>query len=292
MADGLKTDIIIPTYRPGAEFEKTLSRLSLQTEKAEHLIVINTEEEFWDRKFEEAWPGMIVKHIRKKEFNHGGTRDLAAKLSDADILVFMTMDACPADDTTIEKLIRPIVEHRAAVSYARQVPAADADEIEKITREFNYPEKPALKTRADLPKLGIKAFFCSNVCAAYDKKIFDELGGFGNGLDFNEDTIFASRAIEAGYAVSYTAGSEVIHSHHYSGRQQYQRNYFIGKNHVEHPEVFGKYPSEGEGVKLVKQTASKLVKRGKWYLVPRLVWISGCKYLGYKAGRRSVEQHA
>lgn len=291
MTEVFKTDIIIPVYRPGAEFFKTLSRLSLQTKKADHLIVINTEEAFWNPELEEAYPGMIVRHIRKKDFNHGGTRDLAAEMSDADILVFMTMDACPADRTTIEKLIAPVAGKKAAVSYARQIAAPDADTIETITREFNYPPKSALKTKADLPVLGIKTFFSSNVCAAYDRKVFDELGGFGSGLDFNEDTVFAARAIEAGYAVSYTAESKVIHSHNYSGREQYRRNFYIGKNQAEHPEVFDKYPSEGEGIRLVKKTASELVKQRKAYLIPKLVWISGCKYLGYRAGRRSVKQN-
>ena len=291
MADRLRTDIIILTYRPGAEFEKTLSRLSLQTEKADHLIIVNTDEAFWDREFENMYPGMIVKHIEKKDFRHGKTRDLGAAMSDADIIIFMTMDSCPADETTIEKLIRPIAEGRAAVSYARQIPAEDADAVEAVTRGFNYPAEPQLKTKADIETLGIKTIFSSNVCAAYDRKIFDELGGFGSDTDFNEDTIFASKAIEAGYAVSYTADAAVIHSHSYSGRQQYRRNYLIGKNHAEHPEVFGKYPSEGEGVKLVKYTAAELMKTGRGYLIPKLVWISGCKYLGYRAGRRSVKKN-
>ena len=45
-------------------------------------------------------------------------------------------------------------------------------------RNFNYPEQSKIKTKADLETLGIKTFFCSNVCAAYNRKIFDELGGF------------------------------------------------------------------------------------------------------------------
>ena len=132
-------------------------------------------------------------------------------------------------------------------------------------------------------------FFCSNVCAAYDKKIYDSLGGFPHPLDFNEDMIFAGKLIEAGYRISYTAEAKVYHSHNYSGKEQYARNFLIGKTQAEHPEVFAKYPSEGAGIGMVKKTASHLIKTGKPHLLFKLVWISGCKYLGYRAGKRSVK---
>jgi len=44
--------------------------------------------------------GIGILKIQKHEFNHGGTRNLGAKLaseSGADVLVFMTQDARPHD---------------------------------------------------------------------------------------------------------------------------------------------------------------------------------------------------
>ena len=289
MRDNIITDVIIPAYRPGSEFSKTLSSLALQVSGINRLTVINTEEKYWDKAFETQFPGMEVRHITKDEFNHGTTRYEAAKRSDADIIVFMTQDAVPADDRLIEKLIAPIVSGEAAVSYARQLPKEDADEIERFTRAYNYPAGSKIKSADDLKELGIKTFFCSNVCAAYDKKIYDSLGGFPHPLDFNEDMIFAGKLIEAGYKISYTAEAKVFHSHDYSGKEQYERNYLIGKTQAEHPEVFAKYPSEGAGISMVKKTASHLIKAGKPHLLFKLVWLSGCKYLGYRAGKRSVK---
>ena len=54
---------------------------------------------------------------------------------------------------------------------------------------------------------------------------------------------------------------------------------------ADHPEVFGGLPSEGEGIRLVKATARELVRAGRFGLLPALVVGSGCKYLGYRAGR-------
>lgn len=40
-------DVIIPTYKPGKEFEKILEKLEEQTYPVKKIMVMNTEEEFW-----------------------------------------------------------------------------------------------------------------------------------------------------------------------------------------------------------------------------------------------------
>ena len=92
----LKTDVIIPAYRPGEEFEKLLERLSAQKYPINKILVMNTEKKFWKETWEQEYPLVEVRHLTKEEFDHGGTRRQAAELSDAEILVFMTQDAMPA----------------------------------------------------------------------------------------------------------------------------------------------------------------------------------------------------
>lgn len=73
------------------------------------------------------------------------------------------------------------------MAYARQLPKSDCHIVEQYTRQFNYPEQSCVKTKADIPTLGIKTFFCSDVCAAYRRDLFEELGGFESPVIFNED---------------------------------------------------------------------------------------------------------
>ncbi len=68
--------------------------------------------------------------------------------------------------------------------------------VEAYTRIFNYPKESRIKSKEDLPKLGIKTFFCSNVCAAYRKSEYNALGGFPLHTIFNEDMIFASHLLK------------------------------------------------------------------------------------------------
>ena len=157
--------------------------------------------------------------------------------------------------------------------------------IERYTRNFNYPKESRIKGREDIPKLGIKTFFCSDVCAAYRRKIYQEMGGFIKHTIFNEDMIMAAKMVQAGYCIAYAAEARVIHSHNYSGRMQFQRNFDMAVSQADHPEVFAGISSEAEGVRLVASTAWYLVKKKKPYLLVPLVYKSGCKYLGYKMGQ-------
>ena len=154
------------------------------------------------------------------------------------------------------------------------------------SRSFNYPEQSSVKSLADIDKYGIKTYFCSNVCAAYDKGIYLKTGGFTERAIFNEDMICAGTMIQKGYSVVYAADARVYHSHNYSGKQQFHRNFDLGVSQAEHPEIFEGVPSEGEGIRLVKRSLGYLIRTGHFWLIPQLIWQSGMKYAGYFLGKR------
>lgn len=287
-------DVIIPVCRPGHKFEELVSRLQKQTKRPSHIILINTEKKWWDEaqiaheRYENGQTPdgipVLLHHVKAEEYDHGGTRNLAARMSKADILVFMTQDAVPEDEYLLENLTANLTEETAA-AYARQLPEENCRFLERYTRSFNYGAASRLKTGEDLPILGIKTYFCSNVCAAYRKDIYEQLGGFEKKTIFNEDMIFAAGLIRAGYAIAYEAEARVIHSHNYSARQQFQRNFDLAVSQAQHPEIFKEVPSENEGIRLVKSTTGYLLRSKKAYLIPQLIWQSGWKYLGYLLGK-------
>ena len=285
--ENIKVDVIIPAYHPGKEFATLIKRLEKQSVPIHRIIVMNTEETYWNKELEEKFSILEVHHLKKQEFDHGATRACAAELSDADVMVFMTQDALPADKSLIENLVKALTEdEKTGAAYARQLPMPDCHVIECYTRSFNYPDTSSVKSAKDLPKLGIKTFFCSDVCALYRRSSYEQLGGFVRHAIFNEDMIFASKVIRNFGAVGYCARAKVIHSHNYSGRQQFHRNFDLGVSQAEHPEVFASVRSENEGIKMVKQSAAYFWKQGKGYLIPKLIWQSGCKYLGYRLGKK------
>ncbi len=285
-----KTDIIIPTYRPGKKLVKLLEMLKKQTYPIGKIILINTEKKYFEEFFDgteilKQYDNLVVKHISAFEFDHGATRDYAVSLSKEKYFVCMTDDAIPVDEFMLENLMKPLQNGEASVSYGRQCVGKKGDLVERYTRQFNYPKKSLKKTKEDLNALGIKTFFCSNVCAAYDRAVYDELGGFEKHIIFNEDMVFASKVIMAGKAIYYAAEAKVKHYHKYSNWKQLQRNFDLGVSQANYPEVFEAVSSTSEGVKLVKKTTAFLWKNGKVWRIPGMWLTSGCKFVGFQLGK-------
>lgn len=285
----MKVDVIIPTYKPGEELFELLDRLAQQTIPVNQVILMNTEYSYFKKltkgmDFAKRYPFVTVFHLSKKSFDHGGTRRLGVQKSNAEIFVMMTQDAMPLDSQLLEKLTARLLGN-VAVAYGRQLPNRKCGVLERTSRQFNYPAKSVLKGKKDLPQMGIKTYFCSNVCAAYRRDVYDELGGFVRRTIFNEDMIYAARAVEAGYLVSYEAEAKVIHSHNYTCLQQLRRNFDLGVSQADHPEIFASVKSESEGKKLVKSTIKALNDRGQARKIPSFILQCAFKYVGYLAGK-------
>ena len=287
----MKVDIIIPVYKPDKSFLKLIESLENQTVAVNRIILMNTEEKyfsqlFYGTRFLKQYSNIDVYHLSKKEFNHGKTRRQGVKKSTAEVFVMMTQDAMPQDEFLLENLLKGLEGEKTAAAYARQLPAQDASPIETYLREFNYPEKSEVKSVKDIETKGIKAFFCSDVCCAYKRGIYDELGGFIRHTIFNEDMIYAAGAMKAGYEIAYAAQACVVHSHNYTCMQQLRRNFDLGVSQADHPEIFASVPSEGEGIKSVKAAAAYLKENKLWKWIPYLILQSGFKYIGYLLGKK------
>lgn len=282
----MEVDVLIPVYRPDGKLTELLKRLKMQNYPIHRVILMNTEEKHFPAELTGIWDRVEVYHLAKEEFDHGGTRDRGVRMSTADLVVCMTQDAMPADETLIEELVKPFDDPEVWAAYARQLPNEDCREVEKYTRSFNYPEQSMVKTKEDLDRLGIKTFFCSNVCAAWRREKYLELGGFVKHTIFNEDMILAGTMIKQGGKIAYCAKAKVIHSHNYSAFQQFHRNFDLAVSQTMYPEVFGGIRSESEGIKLVKKSLSYCIKIRKPWLMIQVVTQSAGKLLGYKMGQR------
>lgn len=282
----MEVDVLIPVYRPDGKLTELLKRLKMQNYPIHRVILMNTEEKHFPTELTGIWDRVEVYHLAKEEFDHGGTRDRGVRMSTADLVLCMTQDAMPADETLIEELVKPFDDPKVWAAYARQLPNEDCREVEKYTRSFNYPERSMVKTKEDLDRLGIKTFFCSNVCAAWRREKYLELGGFVKHTIFNEDMILAGTMIKQGGKIAYCAKAKVIHSHNYSAFQQFHRNFDLAVSQTMYPEVFGGIRSESEGIKLVKKSLSYCIKIGKPWLMIQVVTQSAGKLLGYKMGQR------
>ena len=291
--------VVIPVFCPGPLFHELLRRLARQTHIPEEVVIINTipdprrrgaaqqtEAAELAEEFQTSFPSLTVLEVRQKDFGHGRTRNLGIGHTDTELVLCMTQDALPRDSRLVERLIRAFDDPAVAAAYARQLPGKRSSVLEAETRIFNYPASSAIKSAEDLNRLGIKTFFCSDVCAMWRRSVYDQTGGFEKDVIFNEDMILAGKMIQNGYRIAYCADAQVYHAHHYSGIRQLHRNFDLGVSQADYPEIFNMASSSREGLRFVRQTTSDLIRSGRGYLIPQFLWQSGCKYAGYQLGKR------
>ena len=288
---GSSVDVVIPIYKAGNDFASMLEKLYKQSKRPEHIYLLQTiekkDEKLFDiKKCSKELADIISVHpIKKADFDHGATRAYGALMAESDYVLFMTQDAVCYDEYVIENLLKAFDDRKVGILYARQLAREDADEIERMTRETNYPPESVVKTKKDEKRLGIKTYFCSDVCAMYRLDVYKKLGGFVKKTIFNEDMIMAYKEMQAGFSVAYRADAKVIHSHSYTCKQQFVRSFDLGVSQRQYHEIFDKISSEKEGAGYAKKVIMYLMKKGKFIKTIYFMMQCGFRLIGYKLGK-------
>ena len=287
-----KITAVILAYKPDEKLKMIVSRLKAQTIRPNEILIMHTvDEETSDAELEWAYDmeNVTVEKVKKEEFDHGGTRDKAMQMcAGADYVLFMTQDAIPKNRKVTEYLLKSLTAdvETNAVAYARQEPEKGCNIIERYTRSFNYPDEPhSGLERAAETNNGIKSIFSSDVCAMYNRTLYNEIGGFPGKAIFNEDMVFAGKALKVDKDVIYEPKAVVIHSHNYSGVEYFKRYFDLGVSHAEFSYILKDYHMGDEGIKLVMETAKFLIRRKKYIMLIPLVYYSFLKFTGMKLGK-------
>ncbi len=276
--------VIIPTLNAEKNIDNLIKKLRTQTTTPDEIIVIDSESDDHTADICKKYKDINFIEIKRKNFDHGGTRDLAFRKSKGDIVLFITQDAEPTDEYYIEKLIEPFKDENVAMTTGRQVARNDASNIERLTREFNYPDTNYVRTKEDISTLGIKTFFVSDVCAAYRRKDYIDVGGFKNPIIISEDMIIAADFIHADKKIAYVADAKVIHSHNYTLKQQFVRNFDTGVVMKMYEDKFTNISAQMEGIKMVKVILKKLIASGSFFQAFYYCLECGAKLLGNRLG--------
>jgi len=223
----IKIDIICPLYN----CEKYIENLDKNIKKQKdvninqiHYILTESKD-----KSEDILKRLKIKYqlVKKADFSHSTIRENVAMHSKADILVFITQDIDIRRDDWLYNLVSPIINNEAEACFSRQI--TKYNNIEKYTREKNYPNKSYIVTKDSLRTIGTRAFFFSDASSSIRTDIFKKLNGYdGKKLPTNEDQYIAYKIITNGYKIKYCANSEVYHSHKFTLKELYKRYYDTG----------------------------------------------------------------
>lgn len=276
--------VIIPTLNAGKQIGGLLHSLKSQTIPCEVTVIDSSSE---DNTVAIAGSyGARTMVTDKNHFDHGGTRTAAGKSSNSWIVIYLTQDALPADNETIENLIRPFEDNTVGAVYGRQLANPDANPFAAHLRLFNYPDASYVRSLSDRKRCKIKTPFLSNSCTAYRRSALEETGWFREKLILGEDTYAGARLLLAGYKIAYAAGAMVYHSHNYSAREEFSRYFDIGVFHSSEAWILSEFGGAGgEGISYVKSAAGYLINKGRYLLLPELAVRTGLKFAGYNLGR-------
>lgn len=278
--------LIIPTLDAEDYIENLLDRIKQQTCKVDEIIIVDSESTDNTVALCSKYENVRVISILRSEFDHGRTRDMALRESKGDYILFMTQDALPQDECYVENLLKPFSDEDVALVGGRQVARSDAWKMEKLVREFNYPSASYVRSKEDISQYGIKTYFCSDVCSAYRRDVYEKLGGFEFPLKTNEDMFYAATVIQSGYKVAYAADAVVIHSHNFTLKEQYKRNYIQGIEIEKHKELLGNVSQNAEGMRFVKYVSKELLKKGYVFSFIHFGFDCCARLIGSKLGAK------
>jgi len=276
--------VIIPTCEAGALLEPLIRSLQHQTVRPDEIVVIDSESSDGTAERARALGAKVIRILRK-EFDHGGTRDKAFRQSCGEIVLFMTQDALPADEHYIEHLIAPFEDEKVGAAGGRQIARPDARAYERAVRAFSYPDENRMWDAADIDELGVRAFLISDVCSAYRRSSYELAGGFEQPLMTNEDMLMAASLLDAGFRLAYAGGAAVIHSHHYSLKQEYRRNHLIGRFMQRYQARLHHARETGTGMRLVKYVLGRLIRQRKFGECIAFCFNCAARLAGNRMGR-------
>ena len=281
----MSCSIIIPTYNAENYLPKLLDKLTDQTLPYYELIIIDSSSKDKTVEIAKKYTNKVIV-IPSSEFDHGGTRAMAAEIASGDVLVYFTQDALPYDESCVENILQVFKEHNVAAAYGRQLSYPDTNIFGKHLRLFNYPDKTEFRNKENIAKYGIKTAQLSNSFSAYRRSLLLEQGNFKDHSILGEDVYIGAKFILAGYTLAYVGEAKVYHSHSYSIWEEFKRYFDIGVFHQCERwilDYFGK--ADGEGAKYVKSELNYILYNKAWYLIPEWFIRNGVKFLGYKLGQ-------
>jgi rhamnosyltransferase len=212
-----KISIILRSYNDMPLIIETLKGIKTQTMSFE-LIALDNESK--DGTADE------VKQLADKFFNIPAGTYIPGKVlnkgmseSNSDIVVFLNSDCTPQHPEWLENLVRAFDNDKVAAVFGRQVPRPDCYAIFKKDTEDTYGN-------GEKQKYWKHCF--SMASSAISRKVWEQ-HPFREDIQYSEDIDWTWRMRQNGYKIAYVPDSIVMHSHNYSLKQFYKRQFGEGK---------------------------------------------------------------
>ena len=156
----------------------------------------------------------------------GKVLNLAMEASHGELVVFLNSDCAPQHETWLENLLKGFNSDKVAAVFGRQIPRPDCDTLMVKDTEATFGD-------GSRQKFWRHCF--SMASSAIRRSVWEQMR-FNEDIQYSEDIDWSWRARQKGYEIKYVPDSIVMHSHNYSLRRYYRRQYGEGRAEAE---IFG-----------------------------------------------------
>jgi GT2 family glycosyltransferase len=168
-----------------------------------------------------------VKQIPGCEFHHARTRNLAASLSQGQILIFLSQDAVPTSETWLTSLVSNFNDPKVGAVYGRQLPRPHSSRERQDVLDTVYGDKKLIKDPTQPNRMGYRFYHFSDANAAIRRTVWEQVR-FPEDLKVFEDLGIAKRILDRGWQIVYDPKAAVVHSHTHSTLGLLKRYFDIG----------------------------------------------------------------
>jgi len=164
-----------------------------------------------------------VRVVKLDRFTHGRSRNRGVQEATGDVIVLVTQDAVPQDNTWLATLVAPLGNDGVVAACSRQIPNDDASPMERFFLQKRFPQKGEVRNLETLEGDASyeRVLFSDVSCAALREVMLEH--PYDETLIMSEDQKLARELILAGHAMAYVPESVVVHSHRYSLWQTFKR---------------------------------------------------------------------
>ena len=233
----MRVSVIIPTLNPGPLFKEVLEAVRSQEWEGElELVVVDSMSDDGAAELAKKYADVFFQ-VRREEFNHGQTRNLAISRSRGELIALLVQDATPANPLWLKNLAKNFSDPQVAGAYSRQIPRPDCNPLLRIRLEqwgAGKPNKRVQKLNSSKPLSAyspqeiISTFSFDNVSSMLRRSVWEKIK-FPK-RRFAEDIAWAKQVLEKGYKIVFEPESVVIHSHKKSLWYEFKRVYLDHEN--------------------------------------------------------------
>ncbi len=273
--------VVIPTLDAGRAFGTTLHRLTRQNRVADEILVVDGGSHDATRH--------IVSQFAEVRWVDSGVRpgprawNHACATGQGDLIVFLSQDALPTDESWLERLIAPMENPSIAAAYGRQQISSSADPVGafRFRRRFPHESHQRRACFGDPVTLDSLHFCIAN--AVLRRSVW-------RGIRFNEhlpiaaEREWARQVLFASYTVGYAPEAIVERAPSRSLKAAFRNALLSGWTAgYLGPEAGALYPDEEH---FVRAAVRNLLRHLRPDQIPFLALEDAAQRYGYRLGRR------